>query len=269
MLPIIVAVLLALSLVGGGVVYAAENAPSTSPLHPVQVAVYHTANTLHLAAPSATATPTPKPPADKNVGAVSVTASSQGKNSDQGQGDAAQPRDNDDTHPKATVTPLSSDEVNAVATAEAQITALAGDTAVPGHGGNGPENGLDAKLDAAVQALGRGDKAGAAAILDAFAHQLNAMGGAGHISSSDYSALYTQYTRVLALFNGSATPVPQVTPHTGGAANGKSDAHADQGKHDVGAGAVNVVPGTANGVATPTPTPGPHGRGNAAAGRGK
>lgn len=240
MLPIIVAIFLALSLVGGGVVYASENAPPSSPLHPVQVVVHQTASTLHLTNLSPTSS------------GVSSSAAPAGPNVD------GHPKDKDDAFPHPTRTPIPTALATAFATAEAEVHALATDTAVPGHS----ENGLDAKLDAARNALSHGNPEAAAAILDAFARQLNAMERSGHISQSDYTALRTQYLNLLTELNQTysltVTPIPTVGPNPHG-----PDQHAQPNelkgpdKHEDDDG---VNAGASTGL-TPTPTPELHGKG--------
>jgi len=213
MLRIVVAIILAFSLVGGGVVYAAENAPPASPLHGVQIAVNNTASNLHLAASAATATPTPRPKG-KNEAKTAGSGTGQAHNPDQ-----------DDTHPRPTMTPLPPAVATAIATAEAGIEGLRTDPLVPGHAGNGPENGLDAKLDAVQTQLGHGDAKAASATLDGFVHQLNALERSGHITQANYDALYKKYLDLLPLVNAQASPVATVTPHQHGAGHGQAAAH--------------------------------------------
>ncbi len=241
MLPVIVAIFLALSVVGGGVVYASETAPPTSPLHSVQIVVNGAASSLHVGL-SSTATSTPVPtPVLKGT-----TDHPSGSNA------------RDDARPNATLTPLPSPVASAVATLEAGVKMLATDTAVPGSNGHGPEDGLAAKLDAAVAAMERGDTQTASNILDAFAHELNAMRQSGHISDADYTSLYAQYTALLTLENANATPVPSVTPHARGPEAGA--AHQNQRKDD---DEMTATPTPATGATlSATPTPEPHGRGN-------
>ncbi len=247
MLPVIVAIFLALSVVGGGVVYASESAPPTSPLHSVQIVVNGAASSLHVAVPASSA-PTPVP-----RGSLKGTSD-----------DADGPHVRNGATPNATMKPLSSPVASAVATLEAGVKMLATDTAVPGSNGHGPEEGLSAKLDAAVAAIERGDTQTAGNILDAFAHELNALRQSGHISDADYTSLYDQYTALLKLVDASATPVASVTPHAHGPEAGA--AHQNQGKDD---NEVTNTPTTAgSAVASATPTPEPHGRANASRGRG-
>lgn len=255
MVPIVVAILVALSVVGGGVVYASESAPPTSPLHPVKVVVNNAAGSLRVAPQIAsTSTPTPRSTVEKA-----------GRS-------ASESDDPDRPRAKATMTPLPSPVASAVATLEAGLDVLATDTAVPGNGENGPQDGLDAKLDAAVAAMGRGDTKTANDILDAFAHQLNALERSGHISEDDYTNLYNQYTALLELGDANATPVPSVTPHARGAGAAASQGNQHHGKGNDGKGhdvEATAPPSASAGTAlNPTPTPQPHGRGNPNRGRG-
>jgi len=230
-------------------VYAAESAPPTSPLHPVKIVVNNATGSLHLA-PQTDATSTPTPRSTHKKAGTGATGSD----------------DQDEAHPKATMTPLPSPVASAVATLEAGINVLATDTAVPGNGGNGPQNGLDAKLDAAVAAIGRGDTQTANNILDAFAHQLNALERSGHISEDDYTNLYNQYTSLLKLEDANATPVASVTLHAHGSGAAASQGHQNQGKSDDEA---TATPSANTGATlSATPTSAPHGRGNPNKGRG-
>ncbi len=249
MLPIVVAIFVALSVVGGGVVYASESAPPTSPLHPVKIVVNTAAGSLHVA-PQNVSTPTPTPQStDRKAGKS-----------------ASESNDQDELRAKATMTPLPSPVASAVATLEASINVLATDTAVPGNGDNGPQNGLDAKLDAAVAAMGRGDSQTANDILDAFAHQLNALERSGHIPDDDYASLYNQYTALLKLEDANATPIPSVTPHARGSDAGAGHGNPNQREGDDES---TPTPSISTGASpSATPTPQPHGRGNPSKGRG-
>lgn len=237
-LSIIVAIFVALSLVGGGVVYAAENAPPTSPLHPVQVAVNTASGSLHLIAPS-------------TISSGPVTAPRQ----DSGKLNATStpPAAKDENGPKPTMTPLPPDVATAVAAMESDVKMLATDTAVPGHDGNGPENGLDAKLNAAVAALGRGDHQTAASNLDAFVHQLNALERSNHISQTDYTNLYSQYLALLQKVDPTATPVSTVTPNAEGHGSNQGATHSNATKHDDAAdSSASETSTTSSPTATPT-----------------
>lgn len=262
MLPIIVAIFLALSVVGGGVVYAAENAPPTSPLHPVKEVVDNTAGSLHLvegSEPTSTPTPVHRVKDQESVQTATPTPEPEGS-------DRVRPQDQDTDHPKPALTPLSTAEATAVAAIETAIPTLASNPNMPGHDGHGPTNGLEAKLDAATQAIGRGDTQAAQGILDAFARELNAMERSGHISgSSDYLTLYNDYVALLKAVNPNATPVPTVTPVAHSSASADAAGHQGRGRHDDDLSASPTPTPSSNATATPTPTPEPegHGHGNA------
>lgn len=240
MLPVIVAIFLAFSLLGGGVVYASENAPPSSPLHPIRVAVNGAAGTLHLVSP---------PIATSNVAMAPV---SDGKSDDAGKNDSG------NANSKVTRTPIPGPITTAFATAEAGARGLASDPSVPGNS----QNGLVAKLNAAQDAISRGDTQGAADILEAFVHQLNAMERSGHISQVDYNSLYSQYTSLLRSVDANATPVPTVVPNAHGSGHGQAEVHRSQNRPGDDATATGTP--TTNTDTTPTPTPETHGRGNGA-----
>lgn len=210
MIPIIVAIFLALSAVGGGVVVASHDAPASSPLHVVAVKTSGVFNTAQLpATQTATdedekATPTVSPTPEATVTeTVSPTPEATATEAE----DAADDGGSQSNKDRVAATPLPTQVATAIATIESDIQSLAKDPNTHGQAWQG----LQAKLDAATRAEERGDGQAAANILNAFAHDLNAMESSNRITQDDYNALYAQYTGLATQLN--AMPVPSVTPH--------------------------------------------------------
>ena len=284
-MPIIIAVILALSVVGGGVVYAAETAPPSSPLHPIQVVVNDTVDQVPTATATATSTPTATTVATPDSSpTVTLTPTTVRLNSDGPEAHRADDNNgNRDGHlepitgtlPVTMTFPVTDTDGITVTnpfTGSLGITFTNILTNVEGLGNAGPgheDNGLLAKLRAAARAIARGQSQVAARILNAFAHELNALNQSGRLSSDSYTALTNDYASLISQLGGTPVPtvvstaVPSVTATPG---DPSIDKHSSKDRKDDGhrraeqtpwpTGTATVVPtGTASLVATPTTTP--------------
>lgn len=109
------------------------------------------------------------------------------------------------------------------------VLKLADDALVPGES----YRGLLAKLEAADQALARGQAQVARHILDAFHNQLNALQRSGHITAQNYDDLRSRYAALVASLGG--TPRAGTEPHGrsesgAGAAAAASPSHGGEGR---------------------------------------
>lgn len=256
MIPIIVAIFLALSAVGGGVVVASHDAPASSPLHVVAVKTSGVFNTVQLpATQTATdedenATPTVSPTPEVTVTeTVSPTPEATATEAE----DAADDGGSQSNKDRVAATPLPTQVATAIATVEADIQSLAHDPNTRSQ----DWQGLQAKLDAATRAEERGDGQAAANILNAFAHDLNAMESSNRITQDDYNALYTQYTGLATQLN--AMPVPSVTPHSTSSVNETTTSTSEKHQKGSNSGADDQVTATSTPEASPSNTAGSNG----------
>ena len=294
-MPIIIAVILALSVVGGGVVYAAETAPPSSPLHPIQVAVNDTVDQVTTVTTSATGGTTDST-GDMTTTITSTLTldprSSDGSRSRQ-MDDSNNNGNRDDHHAPITGTlpvtitfPVSDTDGITITfpiherrgitgtnpfTGSLGITFTNILTNVEGLGnvGTGHEdNGLLAKLRAAADAIARGQSAVATRILNAFAHELNALNQSGRLSSDSYTTLTNDYASLISQLGGTPVPtvVSTVTPSVTATPDDPStDKHSGKDKKNEGhqraertpwpTDTTTAVPsGTVTASATPNPT---------------
>jgi hypothetical protein len=232
-MPIIVAVLLALSVLGGGVVYAAENAPPSSPLRPVREVVDNTLGQVTTIVTTVTTTTTTSGTNLNSTSTVTTTLTMNGDEPGSGHSDRGDADRGDQHRPITGTAPITitfpvtntggititfpireKHEITVTnpftgslgITFTNVLTNVEGlDHLVPGQS----DDGLLAKLRAAAEAIERGQTQVAVNILNAFAHQLDALEQSGHIRSSTYSTLYNDYASLVSQLGG--TPVPTVT----------------------------------------------------------
>ena len=211
MLPIIVAIFLAFSAVGGGMAYVAHENATTSgsasgAFNAAQMPAGHT--TTPGDQDDMTATPTPG--ASETATATATATATLSPTATATSTSTPTPTTSVTITPTAsvTITPTTSVTPSATASETPESDDQGGGRDSDSHGQ--AWRGLLAKLDAAIAAHDRGNDQAAMNILNAIAHQLNAMERSGQISQSQYDDLFAKYTSLVSSLNG--TPVPTVTP---------------------------------------------------------
>lgn len=156
-----------------------------------------------------------------------------------------------DHHPITPTIPITSTIGITFTQTITDVNGLTSDDSVPGD----VVQSLQAQLQAAMNAIQRGEQATAAHILDAFAHHLNALFQSGHISADNYATLRADYQSLVNQLN--ATPIPTVTPRAKPTHTVGKSAKADNDDEDLTA-TPTATPSAISPTATPTANPKKH-----------
>lgn len=175
---LIIALVMALSALGGGVVYASQHALTADALYRVGTTV----ESVPLA-PATTDASKTRPLLDLAAKRVP---------------EARLPQYTDAV---SNTLPISSTVSVTFTQAISNVENLATDENIPGES----YKGLLAKLGAAHRAVERGQEHVAENVLNAFLNELNAMMRSGHISGDNYHTLYSDYTALVTGLGGTPT----------------------------------------------------------------